>query len=454
MANLLTPFAFPRRGDTMKVRLEKVKGTRDLLPEEMARRKWVFDRIRGVFERYNFSEVLTPTFEYTELFKLRSGEEVVEQLYAFDDKGGRSLSLRPDMTSSVARLYVNSFQNAPKPVKWFYLSNMFRYEEPQSGRYREFWQAGVELIGSGRVEADAEVIALFTESYLSTGLRDFTVNIGDRVLLDEFAAMLGVSDDIGLMRLIDKKDKLSEDAFVKALMDFGLSEEGVEKVLSLIEIKGEPGEVLPKAEELFTSEKAKEEIGRLYELVDLLDAYGVSKWIRIDLGIARGFDYYTSVVFEAIAPNDLGIGSIGGGGRYDNLIEVFGGKSTPATGFAIGVERLIPILEWKGLIPEVKLRPDVYVVPVGKALELRRTAVEVVSALRARGIRADHELTGRRIGKALDYAGRLGVPYVVLVGKKELADGVVTVRDMESGEQVRVRVEEAGDRIAAMVGRE
>ena len=436
----------------MKVRLEKVKGTRDLLLEEMAKRRWVFERIREVFERYNFYEVLTPTFEYTTLFQLRSGEEVVEQLYAFDDKGGRNISLRPDMTSSVARLYVNSFQNAPKPIKWYYIANMFRYEEPQSGRYREFWQAGVELLGSDRVEADAEVIALFVESYLATGLEDFTVNIGDRVLLDEFARMLGVEDDVGLMRLIDKKDKMSREDFIAALGDFGLDEEGIGKVLSLIEIKGKPDEVLPKAEELFTSEAAKEEIKRLYELVDLLGAYGVREKILIDLGIARGFDYYTSIVFEAIAPNDLGIGSIGGGGRYDNLIEVFGGKPTPATGFAIGIERLIPILEWKGLIPEPKLKPDVYVIPIGKDAEIRKVVVEITSALRGAGIKADYELTGRKIGKALDYAGRLGVPYVVLVGKRDLSEGKVTIRDMESGEQRAVEKGKVVDVLGEMLG--
>ncbi|WP_342764709.1 histidine--tRNA ligase [Thermococcus sp. Bubb.Bath] len=434
------------------VRLDKVKGTRDLLSEEMAKRRWVFERIREVFESFNFQEVLTPTFEYTELFKLRSGEEVIKQLYAFQDKGGRNVSLRPDMTSSVARLYINSFQNAPKPIKWYYIANMFRYEEPQSGRYREFWQAGVELIGSKKVEADAEVIALFTQSYLAVGLEDFTVNIGDRVLLDEFARMLGVEDDIGLMRLIDKKDKMNREEFIGALREFGLSEEGVEKVLALIEIKGLPDEVLPKAEELFTSEEAKAEITRLYKLVDLLDAYGVSKWIRIDLGIARGFDYYTSVVFEAIAPNDLGIGSIGGGGRYDNLIEVFGGKPTPATGFAIGIERLIPILEWKGLLPEIKLRPDVYVIPIGEDREVKKTAIEIAQGLREAMMKADIELTGRKLRKALDYAGRLGVPYVVLVGKRDLAEGKVTVRDMESGEQKPVEKEKAMEELLELLG--
>ncbi|WP_054841339.1 histidine--tRNA ligase [Thermococcus peptonophilus] len=437
-------------------RLDKVKGTRDLLPEEMAKRRWVFERIREVFESFNFQEVLTPTFEYTELFKLRSGgEEVVKQLYAFQDKGGRDISLRPDMTSSVARLYVNSFQNAPKPIKWYYIANMFRYEEPQSGRYREFWQAGVELIGSDKVEADAEVIALFTQSYLAVGLEDFTVNIGDRVLLDEFAKMLGVEDDIGLMRLIDKKDKMNREEFVGALREFGLDDDGVEKVLSLIEIKGlPPDEVLPKAEELFTSEEAKAEIKRLYELVDLLDAYGVSKWVRIDLGIARGFDYYTSIVFEAIIPpNDLGIGSIGGGGRYDNLIEVFGGKPTPATGFAIGIERLISILEWKGLLPEAKLRPDVYVIPIGgDDREVKKTAIEITQGLREATVKADIELTGRKLRKALDYAGRLGVPYVVIVGRKDLEAGKVTLRDMETGKQKSIEKERAVEEILEILG--
>ncbi|ASJ09847.1 histidine--tRNA ligase [Thermococcus sp. P6] len=424
----------------MAVKLERIKGTRDLLPEEMAARRWVFERIREVFERYNFHEVLTPTFEYTTLFQLRSGEEVVEQLYAFEDKGGRKVSLRPDMTSSVARLYVNSFQNAPKPVKWYYIANMFRYEEPQSGRYREFWQAGVELLGSDRVEADAEVIALFVESYLNTGLRDFTVNIGDRVLLDEFARMLGVKDDVGLMRLIDKKDKLSREDFISALRDFGLTREGIDKVLSLIGIRGKPDEALPKAEELFTGRGAEEEIKRLYELVDLLDAYGVKDHVLVDLGIARGFDYYTSVVFEAMVPNDLGIGSVGGGGRYDNLISVFGGKPTPATGFAIGIERLIPILEWKGLLPEPKLRPDVYLIPIGDDPEVKRTTVGLVSSLRRADVRADYELKGRKLRKALEHAGRLGVPYVILIGRRDLTSGRVVVRDMETGEQKDVEV--------------
>ncbi|MFA4701871.1 histidine--tRNA ligase [Pyrococcus kukulkanii] len=419
--------------------IERVKGTRDFLPEEMAKRRWVFERIREVFERYNFKEILTPVMEYTKLFELRSGEEVVRQLYAFKDKGGRDVSLRPDMTSSVARLYVNQFQNAPKPIKWYYIANMFRYEEPQSGRYREFWQAGVELIGSDKVEADAEVISLFVESYLSVGLKDFTVNIGDRVLLDEFAKMLGVKDDIGLMRIIDKKDKLTQEEFINELKKFGLDDVGVEKVLSLVEIRGRPDEVLPKAEELMKSEKGKEEIRRLYELVDLLDAYGVSSWVMIDLGIARGFDYYTSVVFEAIAPNDLGIGSIGGGGRYDNLIEVFGGRPTPATGFAIGIERLIPILEWKDLIPEIDLSPDVYVVPVG---DTKREAISIASRLRREGIKAEVELMGRKLRKALDYANRIRAKATIIVGRKDLERGVVTIRDMESGEQREVKVEE------------
>lgn len=422
------------------VRIQRVKGTRDLLPEDMIKRRYVFERIREVFETYGFKEILTPTFEYTKLFELRSGEEVVEQLYAFEDKGGRNLSLRPDLTSSVARLFVNGFQTAPKPIKWYYITNMFRYEEPQSGRLREFWQAGVELIGSSNIEADAEVIALLIESYLSTRLKEFTVNVGDRILLDEFAKMLGVKDDIGLMRLIDKKDKMERGEFVKALQEFGLNEEDINKVFTLIELKGKPDDVLPKARELFTSEIAKEELKKIEELFELLKAYGIEDYALIDFGIARGFDYYTSIVFEAIADNDLGIGSIGGGGRYDNLIEIFGGKPTPATGFAIGIERLIPILESKGLLPEFKVGSDVFVAYIGKELEIKKKAIEVTQTLRKANIKAEYDIQGRKLRKALDYANSIEVKVAIILGKRDLAEGKVTIRDMESGEQKQVAI--------------
>lgn len=436
----------------VKERIERVKGTRDLLPEDMVKRRWVFERMREVFEVYGFKEILTPTFEYTKLFQLRSGEEVVKQLYAFKDKGGRDISLRPDLTSSVARLFVNKFQNAPKPVKWYYITNMFRYEEPQSGRLREFWQAGVELIGSANIEADAEVIALMIESYLATGLKEFTVNIGDRVLLDEFAKMLGVEDDIGLMRLIDKKDKMTREEFIKSLKDFGLNDEAVEKVLSLIELKGKPDEILPKAYELFRGDKAKEELKKIEELFELLKAYGFYDYALIDLGIARGFDYYTSIVFEAIAENDLGIGSIGGGGRYDNLIEVFGGKPTPATGFAIGIERLIPILESKGLLPSFRLSSDVLVVYIGKEFEVKAKAIEITQALRKAGIKAEYDLQGRKLRKALEYADKLEIPLVIMIGKRDLAEGKATMRDMATGEQKSVPIEKIVEEVREMLG--
>ncbi|WP_087035955.1 histidine--tRNA ligase [Thermococcus litoralis] len=432
-------------------RIQRVKGTRDLLPEDMAKRRYIFEKIREVFEAYGFKEILTPTFEYTKLFELRSGEEVVEQLYAFEDKGGRNISLRPDLTSSVARLFVNSFQTAPKPIRWYYIANMFRYEEPQSGRLREFWQAGVELIGSPNIEADAEVIALLIESYLNTGLREFTVNIGDRVLLDEFAKMLGVKDDIGLMRLIDKKDKMSREDFIKSLKEFGLSEEDIGKVFALIELKGKPDDVLPKAYELFESEIAVKELKKIEELFELLKAYGVEDYVLIDFGIARGFDYYTSIVFEAIAPNDLGIGSIGGGGRYDNLIEVFGGKPTPATGFAIGIERLIPILESKGLLPEFKVGSDVFVAYIGKEIEIKKKAIEVTQMLRRAKIRAEYDIQGRKLSKALDYANSIGAKVVIILGKRDLAEGKVTIRDMESGEQRTVPIENTVEEVKKML---
>jgi len=216
-------------------------------------------------------------------------------------------------------------------------------------------------------------------------------------------------------------------------------------VLELVEIKGRPDNVLPLAEELFKSKKAKEEISKLYKLTDLLEWYGVKDWIRIDLGIARGFDYYTSIVFEAISPNELGIGSIGGGGRYDNLIEIFGGKPTPATGFAIGIERLLPILEWKGLIPKPQTGPEVFV--------MEKVAINIAVKLRREKIKTDIELSGRKLGKALDYANRVGAKLVIIVGKRDVERGVVTIRDMESGEQYNVSLNEIVDKVKNLLKR-
>ena len=275
--------------------------------------------------------------------------------------------------------------------------------------------------------------------------------MGDRILLDEFAKMLGVKDDIGLMRLIDKKDKMKREEFVKALQEFGLNEEDINKVFTLIELKGKPDDVLPKARELFTSEIAKEELKKIEELFELLKAYGIEDYALIDFGIARGFDYYTSIVFEAIADNDLGIGSIGGGGRYDNLIEVFGGKPTPATGFAIGIERLIPILESKRLLPEFKIGSDVFVAYIGKELEIKKKAIEVTQMLRKAKIRAEYDIQGRKLSKALNYANSIGAKVVIILGKKDLAEGKVTIRDMESGEQVAVPIKKAVEEAKKML---
>ena len=415
--------------------METPKGLRDLTPEDMYKRRKVYDNIREVFESYGFSEILTPVMENFSLFEKKSGPEIIEQLYAFEDKGGRLIALRPEMTASVARLFINEFKVSPKPLKWYYIGNMFRYEEPQKGRYREFWQAGIELIGADEPISDAEVISVFIDSLKSTGLENFTVNIGDRQILDEFAETLGVEDHIQLMRTIDKKDKLTEEEFISKLRDLGIENEEVSKVLKLTELKGSIEEVTKKAEEIDIPE---ERLKRLKEIFELLEANENAEKCKIDLGIARGLDYYTGIVFEAIP--EIDVGSVGGGGRYDKMIEAFDGPETPATGFAIGLDRLIDALEEKNKL-KGSPKPDVYIKPIG---ETKKEALKLRKKLMKNDIKVDIDLMERNITNFLENSDSREIPYVILLGEREVKSNTVTIKNMETGDQESVKLDEIG----------
>ncbi len=412
--------------------METPKGLRDLTPEEMANRREVYESIREVFENYGFSEILTPVMENFSLFEKKSGPEIIDQLYAFEDKGGRLVALRPEMTASVARLFIDKYKVAPKPLKWYYIGNMFRYEEPQKGRYREFWQAGIELIGADEPISDAEVISVFIESLEKAGLENFTVNIGDRKILDAFAEDIGVEDHIQLMRTVDKRDKLSKNEFKSELRKLGLDNESIQKVAELTSLQGTIDEVLEKSEKIKIPEKR---LNRIRKIFDLLESYGTVDRCKVDLGIARGLDYYTGIVFEAIP--DVDVGSVGGGGRYDKMIEAFEGPKTPATGFAIGIDRLMDALEEKNRLKKSE-KSDIYIKPIGEtkkeALRLRKNLIE-------NEMKVDIDLMDRNIGNFLDNADSKEIPFVILLGERELKDNSATIKDMESGDQKTIELE-------------
>ncbi|MCC6027243.1 MAG: histidine--tRNA ligase [Archaeoglobus sp.] len=400
------------------MRIERPRGTRDFLPEEMEKRREVERRLRKLAESFGYREVSTPTFEHSELFKRKSGEGIVEEMYVFEDKSKRELALRPELTAPIIRMFVNECSRMPRPLRFYYFGNCFRYERPQKARYREFWQFGVELIGSESYLADLEVILLAYKMLESLEI-DFELHIGHVGLLRNLLKPLG-EESSKAMRLIDKKD---EEGLRKLFSELGMRDLE-EKVLRLTELVGGK-EVIEEAKEIVDFD-----FNHVEKLSDLLESLGVKH--RINFGIARGLDYYTGVVFECYAKGLGAQKQICGGGSYE-LAQIFGGERTPATGFAIGFDRVCEL--FKG--DSVK-KPVVVIVNFPG---LEKNAFELAMRLRESDITAVVDVMGRNLKKQLSYANDINAEYAVIIGESEVKGGVFRVKNLKTGEQLDVKAE-------------
>lgn len=410
------------------------RGTRDFLPDEMERRRFFENRLRNTARMHGFRETETPIFEDAELFILRSGPNVLKELYAFEDKGGRQIALRPEMTAPAVRMFVNGMSNDPKPIKIFYFGQCFRYERPQSGRYREFFQFGVEIIGGATPETDAEAIAAASDMIKAIGVKDYRLRIGHIGVLRQRIADAGVPKE-RTAEVLQKLDKKLYDEARPIMSDMGVSDEDMEDIFALTETVGGT-EVL---------DRVPGEAGDwLRQVVAYLDAMGV-KDVEIDLGVVRGLDYYTGMVFEAEAPALGAEKQICGGGSY-TLSELFGGEKVFSTGFAIGFDRILLALEKEGMSYEPE-GLDAYVLSVTD--DVRMKSAEIVAMLRSSGVSADIDIMGRKMAKALKFASSARARYAVIVGAKELEEDSVTLRDMSSGEQTLVKIGELAQRIGS-----
>lgn len=407
--------------------IQKPRGTRDFLPDEMERRRHYEGVLRHIALTFGFREIATPIFEETELFVLRSGPNILNELYAFKDKGDRDIALRPEMTAPAIRMFVNGMSNEPKPIKMFYFGQCFRYERPQSGRYREFYQFGAELIGNMNPESDAEIIALAASMIEALGLHDYRIRIGHIGVLRQKLADTGVPKE-RTAEILQKLDKKLYDEAEPMLIGMGVSDLARQEIFDLTETVGGK-EVL--------SEVPGEAGEYLRSVVDILERMGVRD-IDIDLGVVRGLDYYTGMVFEAEAPVLGAEKQICGGGSY-TLSELFGGEQVFSTGFAIGFDRILLAMEKESIEYEPK-GINAYVVPTSDTV--RGEAYSVVSMLRDAGISSDIDLMGRKMAKVMKHASAVRADNVVIVGEKELSEDSVTVRDMSSGEQNLVRISE------------
>ncbi len=405
------------------MRIKRPRGTRDFLPDEMRRRRYVENRMREVAERWGYGEIKTPTFEHIELFTIKSGEAILEEIYSFRDKGNREMALRPELTAPVMRMYVEELQKTAKPLKFYYFDNCFRYERPQKGRFREFFQFGVELIGSGRPEADAEVIALASEMLESAGVKG-DLHVGHLGILRALLKDIPSEHHSMIMRLIDKKNHKALEEFLDGI---NTPSELKDRLLHIIGLSGI--NTVQEVKELVGVENT-EQLSEFETLLDLLDTYGIE--YTVTLGIARGLDYYTGMVFE-IYCKDLGAQSqVCGGGAY-RLASLFGGEDVPATGFAIGFDRVMEICNVE---PEEKKK-----VVVVCFEDTRKEGIVVAKKLR-KYVTTYVDVMGRRLKDQMSYANTIGASYVIIVGKDELDAGKVAFKDMHTGKQELLTLEE------------
>jgi histidyl-tRNA synthetase len=422
------------------MKIPPVKGTRDFYPPDMAVRNGIIDGWKRVSVRNGFEEYDGPIFEYLKMFQMKSGDEIVEQLFSLKDRGGRDLAIRPEITPTLARMVNQQINSLPRPIKWFSVPRLCRAERPQKGRLREFFQWNIDIIGVDDVLADAEVIFCAVDYLQEAGLTsdDIVVRISSRQMLAVLLTSIGVApDDLEpLYAVLDKRSKLPDEAFEEMLAEQVPDKEKRDKIIELMAV--ESIEEIAKSVKL--SETARKSVDELRRLFELLGRMGVADFCRFDIGIVRGLAYYTGIVFE-IYDRASELRAIGGGGRYDDLLNQFGGPNIPATGFGIGDCVLGILLEEKGLLQKQlpSSQPDYFVAFVdGQYLQ---QAIEIAAKLRRTDRSANFSYKNTSLAKQLKQASAQKARECVIVGA-ELEEGKLAVKDMGTGDQRLVNADE------------
>jgi len=414
---------------------DRLKGFRDFYPEEMAARRQVIDTLEDAAAGYGFREIATPALERTEMYADKSGEGIVEELYAFEDQGGREVSLTPELTPTVARMVVQKQQALSKPIKWVSTRPFWRFEQVQQGRFREFYQTNVDVFGSADPTADAEILAVAADALTGLGLtsEDFEFRVSHRDILGELFRAFDADVDVrDAIRAVDKREKTERAAYLGLLSDAGLSYDQAETFDDLV-TAGDLDEIAA-----FGGDAVASAVENLRAVLDAAADFGAREYCAVSLTTARGLDYYTGVVFECFDSTGDVSRSVFGGGRYDDLIESFGGQPTPAVGVALGTAPLSLLCQRAGVWPEEALSTDYYVLTVG---DTREVAARIARDLRTAGNVVEVDVSDRSFGAQMGYADGINAETVVIVGERDLENGEVTVKDMASGDQTTVPVE-------------
>ena len=413
-----------------------VRGTRDFYPEDMRLRNWLFDNFAYASLLHGFEEYDSPILEHEELYTRKQGEDIVKQLYNFEDKGSRKVSLRPEMTPSLARMVMSRAGVLPMPIKWFSIPQCWRYERTQKGRGREHYQWNVDVWGTNEISADAELFSVLVTFFGSVGLteNEIVIRVSSRKVLEEVLGSLGIEGDSFAQTcvIVDKMDKLSSEVINEQLSDLGHSKEVISTIQSTLGINSL--ETLKN-----TLEKDSKALNELQTLFEAIESYGISDWIEFDGSIVRGLAYYTGCVFE-VNDREGKFRAICGGGRYDKLLSTLGGKDLPATGFGFGDMVIMEVLAEKDLLPELLSGVEDVVIPLSP--DLRNVAVKVASALRSSDRLVDLVLDDKKMKWAFKHAERIGATRIVLVGKEEWSRQKVKIKDLETGDETELSIED------------
>jgi len=406
-----------------KLSTEPYKGTRDFYPEDMRLQNYIFDTMRSIVEKYGYQEYTASIMEESDLYRAKTGEEIVnEQTYSFTDRGGRDVTLRPEMTPTVARMVAKKRRDITFPVRWYSIPNCFRYERPQKGRLREFWQLNVDLLGTESLYGDAEMIQMSYEIMTKFGAKpeNFTIKLNNRKLMNElFNDFLKLDEEKSyrLAKLIDKKAKISEEEFTKQAV--GLVGNGIDLLSSFLKAK-----IL---EELPETIRVSKNVKELRSVIKTLNFQGIENCV-FDPTLMRGFDYYTGIVFEVFDLNPINIRSLFGGGRYDNLVDLFGAESVPAVGFGMGDVTIQDYLETYDLIPKLKTKTDLTICTVEETIT--PTALEIAAVLRKNGLGVVVDYTNKKIGQKIKSAEKDYSVYVLCLGEEELKNDAYTLKKL------------------------
>ena len=413
--------------------LQPVKGTRDFFPEEMRLRNWLFEIWRRTSVQAGFEEYDTCILEHENLYLRKAGDEISKQLFSFEDKSGRRLSLRPEMTPSLARLILQHKKSLSFPIKWFSMPQCFRYERMTKGRRREHFQWNADIIGQPNILAEAEILLLLISACESMGLtkKEFKVFINDRRILNSILTQINVPKDMHntVMVILDKRDKISSEVLVTMLEDAGMSDKQVGKLneyLSNTDLKN-----------LQANLSDTTGVENLDSLMKMMDTAGYSEYLKFDISIVRGLSYYTGAVFEVNSPEKKHR-AICGGGRYDSLLSGFGGEAVPAVGFGFGDVVVLDVLKELGRFPELPKKLDYIIIPF--ANEQVGIALKIASELRMRGSAVDCNFSMKKMKKTMRQADESGAAKAILLFPEELAEEKVVIRDMILHKQKTVKI--------------